>query len=157
MTCRLQRAWVSHHWARRSYRPTRFSRQTPLGHSKTPFPCLELAEQPLVLLDLPMSRDYFFPLFEDLGVRPKIAHREASLNMVCSMVANGLGYSILNAHSKTQTAQDGKPFVARSFVETLRPLRFGAVWSERQPLGKTATGFLDFCRETVAQWMPDFE
>jgi DNA-binding transcriptional LysR family regulator len=92
-----------------------------------------------------------------LGVRPKIAHREASLNMVCSMVANGLGYSILNAHSKTQTAQDGKPFVARSFVETLRPLRFGAVWSERQPLGKTATGFLDFCRETVAQWMPDFE
>ena len=98
-----------------------------------------------------------FPLFEDLGVRPKIAHREASLNMVCSMVANGLGYSILNAHSKTQTAQDGKPFVARSFVETLRPLRFGAVWSERQPLGKTATGFLDFCRETAAQWMPDFE
>ena len=41
--------------------------------------------------------------------------------MVCSMAANGLGYSILNAHSKTQTAQDGKPFVARSFVETLRP------------------------------------
>ena len=62
-----------------------------------------------------------FSLFEDLGVRPKIADREASLNMVCSMVANGLGYSILNAHSKTQTAQDGKPFVARSFVETLRP------------------------------------
>jgi hypothetical protein len=33
-------------------------------------------------------------------VRPKIAHREASLNMVCSMVANGLGYSILNATPK---------------------------------------------------------
>ena len=42
MTCRLQRAWVSHHWARRSYRPTRFSRQTPLGHSKTPFPCIRI-------------------------------------------------------------------------------------------------------------------
>jgi hypothetical protein len=49
------------------------------------------------------------------------------------LVANGLGYSILNAHSETQTAQDGKPFVARSFVETLRPLRFDAVWSERRP------------------------
>ncbi len=117
----------------------------------------ELAEQPLVLLDLPVSRDYFLALFEEIGVKPNIAHREASLTMVCSMVANGLGYSILNAHSKSQTAQDGKQFVARPFVETLRPLRFGAAWSERQPLGKTATSFLDFCRETVAQWMPDLQ
>lgn len=63
----------------------------------------ELAEQPLVLLDLPVSRDYFLALFEEIGVRPNIAQRGSSLNMVCSMVANGLGYSILNAHSKTQT------------------------------------------------------
>lgn len=117
----------------------------------------ELAEQPLVLLDIPVSRDYFLALFEEIGVRPNIAHRGSSLNIVCSMVANGLGYSILNAHSKTQTTQDGKQFVARPFVETLLPLRFGAVWSERQPLGKTATAFLGFCQETVAQWMPDLK
>ena len=74
--------------------------------------------------------------------------------MVCSMVANGLGYSILNAHSKTQTAQDGKPFVARSFVETLRPCvlaqfgRNGNLWAKRRP------GFWTFAGKRLRSGCP---
>jgi DNA-binding transcriptional LysR family regulator len=56
----------------------------------------DLVDEPLILLDLPKSRDYFLSIFGDLGVTPKIAHRTTSFEMLRSLVANGLGYSLLN-------------------------------------------------------------
>jgi DNA-binding transcriptional LysR family regulator len=57
---------------------------------------LDLVDEPLILLDLPKSRDYFLSIFGDLGVTPRIAHRTTSFEMLRSLVANGLGYSLLN-------------------------------------------------------------
>lgn len=131
--------------------------QNPPGAQQDTVSLHELADKPLVLLDIPISRVYFLSLFDEIGVQPNIAQRGSSINMVCSMVANGLGYSILNAHSQTQTAQDGKQFVACPFVENLRPLKFGAVCSQRHPLGKTAKDFMQFCRQTVSQWLSDLK
>jgi len=56
----------------------------------------DLVDEPLVLLDLPKSRDYFLSIFGDLGLEPRIAHRTSSFEMLRSLVANGLGYALLN-------------------------------------------------------------
>jgi DNA-binding transcriptional LysR family regulator len=56
----------------------------------------ELAERPMVMLDLPRTRDYFVGLFEQLGLAPNIAHSTRSSEIVRALVAGGFGFSILN-------------------------------------------------------------
>jgi DNA-binding transcriptional LysR family regulator len=71
----------------------------PSGHRlarRAALSLLDLVDEPLILLDLPKSSDYFLSVFGDLGVTPKIAHRTTSFEMLRSLVANGLGYSLLN-------------------------------------------------------------
>ena len=107
-----------------------------------------------MLLDLPVSRDYFFPFFEDLGVRPKIAHREASLNMVCSMVANGLGYSILNATPKLKPHRTASRLSPAPLWKHYAPCvlaqfgRNGNLWAKRRP------GFWTFAGKRLRSGCP---
>jgi DNA-binding transcriptional LysR family regulator len=55
-----------------------------------------LAAEPLVLLDLPHSRDYFLAAFAEHGIAPRIVHRVQSPDLVRGLVAQGLGYALLN-------------------------------------------------------------
>src|SRR5438105_45419 len=55
-----------------------------------------LAREPLVLLDLPLSREYFLGLFAARGLEPLVGGRSAHLDVVCSLVGNGHGYSLVN-------------------------------------------------------------
>lgn len=56
----------------------------------------ELVDDHFVLLDLPDSKDYFLAMLRQAGVTPKVKHRSSSYETVRSMVAMGLGFSILN-------------------------------------------------------------
>lgn len=56
----------------------------------------ELANEPMILLDHPKTRDYFLSTFSEAGIEPLIAHRTSSYEMVRGLVANGFGYSLLN-------------------------------------------------------------
>jgi DNA-binding transcriptional LysR family regulator len=71
----------------------------PAGHElarRARVSLFDILEEPLILLDLPKSRDYFLSVFGELGLTPKIAHRTTSFDMLRCLVANGLGYSLLN-------------------------------------------------------------
>lgn len=67
----------------------------------------ELAEEPLVLLDLPSSREYFLDLLQQAGVKPQIRYRSSSYETVRSMVGAGLGYTILNQRLLTDDTYSG--------------------------------------------------
>jgi DNA-binding transcriptional LysR family regulator len=56
----------------------------------------DLASEPLVLLDLPSTREYILSAFSAEGVTPNIAYRVQSIMMLRSLVASGLGYTLLN-------------------------------------------------------------
>lgn len=56
----------------------------------------EVAREPLVLLDLPRTREYILSAFSAAGVAPRIEYRAQSVNMLRGLVAGGLGYSLLN-------------------------------------------------------------
>lgn len=68
----------------------------------------ELAERPLVLLDLPQTATFLLTLFDLVGVRPKIGFRTRSYETVRSAVAAGFGSSILNMRPIGQTNPDSK-------------------------------------------------
>lgn len=64
----------------------------------------ELSEKPMVLLDLPLTRDYFFGLFSRYGCTPFIAHSTRSAEIARALVSGGFGYTILNI--RPQSYQD---------------------------------------------------
>lgn len=107
-----------------------------------------LADEPMVLLDLPHSRDYFSAIFRDLALAPKFSYRTASPNMVRAMVANGLGYSLLNVRPRIDRSLDGKPFVARDLKEKVRPLQMGIAHMAGVRFTRAAGAFAEFCRES---------
>ncbi|MFD9125977.1 LysR substrate-binding domain-containing protein [Kitasatospora sp. NPDC059571] len=67
----------------------------------------ELAEEPLVLLDLPHSREYFLGLVRAAGGRPRVRHRAQSYETVRSLVARGLGFALLNQLPATADTYGG--------------------------------------------------
>ena len=79
----------------------------------------EVAGMPMVLLDLPLTRDYFLSLFRSVRVEPNIVHRTRSYEMVRAMVARGHGFSVLNAIPRNATSYEGRKIVAVPIAETL--------------------------------------
>lgn len=86
----------------------------------------ELANEPYIMLDLPHSREYFCSLFSDHGLAPLIAYQSSQPEIVRGMVANGLGFSILNYPLHSNTTVDGEKFLIKKIQEDLRPLFLGA-------------------------------
>ncbi len=70
----------------------------PEGHSllqQEEVSLQDLADDPLILLETPASRDYFISVFSNAGIKPNFGMSVRSLDLVRSLVAGGLGYSIL--------------------------------------------------------------
>ena len=67
----------------------------------------QLCNEPLVLLDLPHSGDYFLSLFKETGCQPEVAYRSRSFEMIRCAVASGLGFSLLNQRPRTNQAYNG--------------------------------------------------
>lgn len=55
-----------------------------------------LAKEPFILLDLPLSRDYFTGVFLAAGLSMRPSFRCSDLSFVRSLVVEGFGYSIVN-------------------------------------------------------------
>jgi len=79
----------------------------------------ELAGAPMILLDLPHTRDYFLSLFRSVRIEPRIAHRTQSYEMVRGLAARGLGFGILNAIPRLPWTYDGNKVVAVPIAEAL--------------------------------------
>jgi flavin reductase (DIM6/NTAB) family NADH-FMN oxidoreductase RutF/DNA-binding transcriptional LysR family regulator len=86
-----------------------------------------LAGEPMVLLDVPPSRDHIPALFAERGLTPRIAYRSPSFEMVRSLVGNGLGYAVLGTKPASSTTYDGRAVVARPITEQVTPSRLAVV------------------------------
>jgi DNA-binding transcriptional LysR family regulator len=71
-----------------------------------------LASEPLVLLDLPHSRDYFARLFDAAGVTPVVRHRTHSAELARALAARGGCYTLLNLRPRTSVSIEGLPYAA---------------------------------------------
>ena len=85
----------------------------------------ELAPHPMVLLDLPISADYFLSFFDRAGTSPIIAERTRDMAVMRSLVANGYGYSIANVRLLNTMSPDGKPLRFIPMTGPVRPLHMG--------------------------------
>ena len=105
----------------------------------------ELAPRPYVLLDLPLSREYFAGLFASAGLTPRIAHRSRQLELVRSLVANGYGYTIANARPAVDVAADGRPLASVPIAGAHRPMRLGLATLQAEHEPALVTAFREHC------------
>lgn len=80
----------------------------------------ELAERPLILLDLPETRTYLLTLFDFAARRPKVALRTRSYETVRAAVVNGLGVSVLNMRPHQLASPDHESLVRIPISDPLR-------------------------------------
>lgn len=106
----------------------------------------ELADEPMILLDLPHSRDYLLGVMRAGGIEPVIRHRSAGYETVRALVAHGHGYALLNqrpAHPGTYAGRDAVPLALRDDVP---PLNVVLCWMRGARLTRRAQAFLRLCR-----------
>ncbi|MDX8467197.1 LysR family transcriptional regulator [Mesorhizobium sp. VK23B] len=111
----------------------------------------ELVDEPMVLLDLPYSREYFLSAFQPKGLRPKIAERTGDIAVMRSMVANGFGYGIANMRPLNTMSPDGKLLVFVPLLGDLRPLTMGIALPNAEHRTLTVQAFIDHCRRFVVE------
>jgi DNA-binding transcriptional LysR family regulator len=109
----------------------------------------ELAAEPLVLLDLVHSREYFRALFSAAGVQPTIAHRSVHPEVVRTMVANGFGYTIFNVRAATGVALDGMPYATVPISGDARPMLLGLVRLATVRPTRLVGAFEQYCRAAI--------
>ena len=78
-----------------------------------------MSDEPLILLDLPHTREYLLGLFRLAGVEPTIRHRASGYETVRSFVARGHGYSVLNQRIHHDLTYAGGRVVPLRIVEDL--------------------------------------
>jgi DNA-binding transcriptional LysR family regulator len=110
----------------------------------------ELAEDPFILVDLPLSREFLLSAFRAEGIEPRIAHRTRSLEMVIGMVANGLGISVLVTRRASDRAYDGKQVIRKPLAGSR--LRQGVVlaWPDWSTLTPPAQALASCIRAELA-------
>jgi DNA-binding transcriptional LysR family regulator len=109
----------------------------------------ELVDEPMVLLDLPYSREYFLSAFQ--GLRPKIAERTGDIAVMRSMVGNGFGYGIANMRPLNTMSPDGKLLVFVPLLGDLRPLTMGIALPNAEHRTLTVQAFIEHCRRFVLE------
>lgn len=85
----------------------------------------DLESDAYILLDLPISRDYFLSLFEKVNVIPNIRIKTTNFEVIRTMVANGQGISISTARPINQFSLDGKLIISLPISNPLPALNLG--------------------------------
>ncbi|MQA09040.1 MAG: LysR family transcriptional regulator [Pseudonocardiaceae bacterium] len=114
----------------------------------------DLAGAPLVLLDLPHSREYFQALVKRTRVEPRIAYRSCNFETVRALVAAGHGFALLNQCPAAATTYDGGRVAALPLLDDIPalPVVLARVRGVR-PTAR-AQAFIDRCRAVIGQASP---
>jgi DNA-binding transcriptional LysR family regulator len=105
-----------------------------------------LAAEPLVLLDVEPSRDYFLSLFRDRGIEPHIGLSSGSLEMVRGLVGHGLGYSLLTTKPANNMSYDGRALVTRPLSASVKNSRLVLASVAGRSLSPIVHEFAGHCR-----------
>lgn len=106
----------------------------------------ELADEPLILLDVPPSGRYFTGLFHAIGIEPRIAMSSPSLEIVRGFVGRDLGYSLLVTRPWHDHTSDGRDIVTRPLRDTVPASAIGVARLEPMHQTRLMRTFTGFCK-----------
>lgn len=112
----------------------------------------ELLDQPMVLLDLPISSEYFLSFFDKVGQRPKIVERTRDMAVMRSLVANGFGFGIANIRPHSDLSPDGRQLRFVPLEGALRPMCLGLILPQGARRVLTVSTFVEHTKQVIATW-----
>jgi DNA-binding transcriptional LysR family regulator len=111
----------------------------------------QLAPSPMVLLDMPVSREYFLALFIRERLEPNIAWSSSQLDVVRTMVANGLGYTLANVRPRADAALDGRRLYRVPLSGDQPPLKIGIATLRELKKTRLVEAFERHCEELITE------
>lgn len=109
----------------------------------------ELIDDPFILIDLPLTRDYFLGLFSQIGGTPRVVMETSSTASLRSYVAAGLGYGLMTARPVNMRAENGLPLVYLPIEDVTHSISFGIAHLAELRRSRVMDAFIDHCRETI--------
>lgn len=110
----------------------------------------ELVDEPMVLLDLPHSRDYFRRVLASLGLEPNVRHASAGYETVRALVAHGQGWSLLNQRPRSDRTYDGARVAPLELADDVAPLDIVLARLRGVQLTSRAAAFSRLARQLYA-------
>lgn len=114
----------------------------------------ELASEPLILLDVPPAAAHTLALFDAAGVQPRIVQRTSDFELTRSLVARGLGYSLLFQRPAGDMSYEGLPLVARDLTPAVAGLGVRMIWPSATRLTDRARAMVAFASTNARQTDP---
>ena len=109
-----------------------------------------LAEQPMILLDLPISREYFLGMFRARRLEPRVFWRSPHQEVVRTMVANGYGYALFNARPRAAVALDGRRLQEVALEGEQPAAVLGMATLAQLRPSRLSSAFAAHCRELIS-------
>jgi DNA-binding transcriptional LysR family regulator len=117
----------------------------PLAHRKS-VRLAELGNHPLILLDLPLNREYYRAILDEAGVEPNIVATATTTEMIRSLVGAGVGCSILHMRPLINMSYAGDALVTIPIKPKVRSLRLVLGHLEGNPR-RLVHAFVEQCRQ----------
>lgn len=109
----------------------------------------DLADEDLILLDLPPSGRHSLDMVIAAGITPKVRHRTQNFELVRSLVARGLGYSLLVQKPQITHSYEGLPLATKRIYPESSPEAVVLTWPSTSRLTQRARALVDFAVETL--------
>lgn len=106
----------------------------------------KLADEPMILLDVPPSEELFRRVLAEVGVTPRIARRVVSVDGVRALVATGHGYTVLLQRPIVAAAPIGLEVAVCEIAEPVTPVPVQLVRAAAVRPTRRAQAFADVCR-----------
>ncbi|CEA09466.1 Hydrogen peroxide-inducible genes activator [Arthrobacter saudimassiliensis] len=133
--------------------PVRLQLAVCAGHplaTMDAIPLSYLREESAVLLAMRPATDHVEEILRNAGVAPKVRWRSANVETIRSLVARGLGYTIIMGRPHGDQTYDGRPLVYRPIADDLPPNFIGLATAPGARRMARLDALADYCRHALS-------
>lgn len=107
----------------------------------------DVADEPMILLDVDPSRENTTMMFSDAGLLPNIRFRTTDFEVTRSLVGRGMGYAILVQQPAADQSYEGRRLVVRPIEPRPRSLPVSMVWPDTVRPSQSAAAMIALAAE----------
>ncbi|MBK8867786.1 MAG: LysR family transcriptional regulator [Actinomycetales bacterium] len=115
----------------------------PLATSEGGVRLADLADEPMILLDVPPSGDHVLQMCRSAGFDPRVGLRTSNYETARALVGRGLGWSLLVQRTPVDISYEGRAVRTFEVIDPpLPPVSIVVAWRREAPLSRAAQAFV---------------
>ncbi|MDH3580140.1 MAG: LysR family transcriptional regulator [Hyphomicrobiales bacterium] len=111
----------------------------------------ELADAPFILLDSPGYREFFYNYFGIYNLRPNIAYRPSTFELVRGLLTNGAGYSMSLIKIKNRQAYDNSRLANVELADPAPNVNLVLAYLKGYRQSRVVRAFADICKARLSE------